>query len=1087
MTRVSIASLLFEIVCDSLIINSDASFVLIGMSSVVVPADALPPFGDNGQSMALVTARMGIKHKCNVYTSTAILQHGVFISMPRWMRNAPHLKFMAKLVAVSDLRGGVSPVRHVCFERPVVKDGKMQRYPRGGKIFGTRDRICSYLAEYIMMQSRSPFDLNCTSLYWCNYNEANPDVPMAVHPYLDIDISAVDASATANDVFPPVYAALQAMNEKLMTAASVERVRSVIFHNVRETSKGQCKWSFHLHWPDFVLSGNEEMRALAVQMKAICPDVDIGVYANQNQLMRLPFCGKSNSGLSVLRPVIPEKLDATTWTLLPVETTNATTIASFINASCTCTRFPAEFTSVVCTTVERPLLSVDNEPVQSSNGWLLPMSEEIDHGSNYRAWMTFWVPILRQFVIPNFMAFRRRHAGVLGVNCAAPTIDMFDFSDIRRLREAPTMFCIQATGDAFCEYDNGRTPHYHDVSSNSISYVINLNNGSIAQFCNQCNIRPDERNWYNFIPKRSLSFDIVESWRGSDDSDSMVLPKQSNGNQFFVRYFSETIVYVEDIGIVMVYDDTTGCWVRGRRANQICAAKYRQMNLEYRQYRVARNCQLKETAILRLYDASPPLDAAFMELETQRLMDKCAKDNGSIGPLWSLTLLQESDIIKLLGTVDYVNRVAMMEPSPNVVPLREKQCIDIYTWTEREIRPEDYFVSVLNANIINLNDDSIASFRAWQRQVCCGDEEYITYKLRIMGLSLTLFNFDRSFYMPLGPIGRNGKSSECTLFNQVTMSTQPARGCTISREYLTKQGQDRKGANAADTVLMDMANKTILVADECRDTAIDCALIKTLVSGDTTSARNLYESERTNISPRGCLWVITNKTVKLDYTDTALVNRLRVLPYKAQWVSNPSETCSKMTDAFLRGWVFQDDPYFKDRVLPSWNDAMATTCLYELHKFFKTLVPDPDNPDVPLKLSRIPVPSAVRIATSQLVQQEHPVLAFVAEFMHKSGASDLRVCVPVNYAFQNFQRYARNSNSMKMKAMTITQFKEALGREHINVATTSDGMEVFKNYQLSREVPDMARDNTMPMDGYSYCPPPVMGSPTRKRYRDNSE
>lgn len=1057
------------------------------MSSVVVPADALPPFGDNGQSMELVVSRLNIRHNSNVYTSVDLLRYGIFVTMKRWMKNALHLKFMHKLVSVSDLRGGVSPVRHICFERPVMKDGKTSRYPRGGKVFGTRDRICSFLAEYIMLQSKSPFDPKCTSLYWCNYNEANPDVPMAVHPYLDIDINEVAISATVDDVFPPVYAAMQAMNEKLMTAASVDRSRSVIFHNARDTGNGQRKWSFHIHWPDFVVSGSEEMRMLALQMKAICPHVDTGVYANQNQLMRLPFCGKSNSVRSVLRPVTPVKSELGTWVLQPVEVTDAATIASFINASCTCTRFPNEYTSVVCTTVDRPLLMVECDPEPSDSHWLLPMNEEIDHGSNYRAWMTFWIPILRQFVIPNFLVFRRRQAGVLGVNCAAPTIDMFDFSDIRRLRESPAKFCIQATGDAFCEYDHGRTPHCHDVSSNSISYVIDLMNGSIAQYCIQCHVQYTARNWYRFIPKRSLSFDIVDCWRGVDDSDSIVLPKQSNGNQFFVRYFSETIVYVDDIGVVMVYDDTTGCWVRGRRANQICAAKLRQMNLEYRQYRVARNCQIKETAILRLHDANPPLDATHLEIETQRLMDKCAKDNGSIGSLWQLTLLQESDIIKLLGTVEHANRVAMMEPNPNVIPMRDKQCIDIFTWTEREIRPDDYFVSVLNASIINLKDDSIMNFRAWQTQVCCGDEDYITYKLRIMGLSLTLFNFDRSFYMPLGPIGRNGKSSECTLFNQVTMSTQPARGCTISREYLTKQGQDRKGANAADTVLMDMANKTILIADECRDTAIDCALIKTLVSGDTTSARNLYESERTNISPRGCLWVITNKTVKLDYTDTALVNRLRVLPYKAQWVSSPSDTRSKMTDTFLKGWVFQDDPYFKDRVLPNWNDAMATTCLYELHKFFKSLTPDPDNPNTPLKLSRIPVPAAVRHATSQLVQQEHPVLAFVAEFMRKTNSTNLHRCVPVNHAFQNFQRYARNSNSMKMKSMTITQFKEALGREHIDVATTSDGMEVFKNYRLSREVPDMARDNTMPVDGYSYCPPPIMGSPTRKRYRDNSE
>jgi len=1057
------------------------------MSSFEVPANAVPPFAENGQSMALVTRRMGIKYNYNVSTSANILRHGIFLTLNRWNKNANHLAFLSKLVSISDLRGGISPVRHLCFERPFTKNGKIQRLPRGGKIIGTRVTICKFLAEYIFSQYKTPIDIISTSLYWCNYNEANPDVSMSVHPYLDIDINGVSSTATADIIFPPVYAALQKMNEKLRTAASVEVVRSVIFHNARESDNGKWKWSFHIHWPDFVLSGNEDMRMIALELKSICPDIDVGVYANQNQLFRLPFCGKSNCASSMLKPVAPTKIGAGSWALAPIPTTSVDILATFINASCTSTRFPDEFISVTLTSVDRPLLNNDSGSIPVDNQWLLPMNEEAERGSNYRAWMTFWIPVLKRFVIPNFLAFRRRQAGDLGVHCAAPTIDMFDFSDIRRLRNSHGKFHIKATGDAFCEYDNGRTPYYHDVSSNSISYIIDLMNGSISQFCIQCNIQHQDRNWYKFIPKRSLSFEILDLWRGVNDGNSIISPRQPEACQFFVEYFRDTVVYVEDIGAVMIYDDSTGCWVRGRKANQICAAKFRQMNSEYRRYMVAFYCQQKQNEIEKFLLANPGVSPDIIETNEKMLTKVCRKNNDQIGDIWSLTLLQTGDIIKLLGSVEHTNRVSQMEPMPNMVPLREKQCIDVFTWTEREIRPNDYFVSVLNASIINMNDDDINEFRSWQLQVCCGNTDYLTYKLRIMGLSLTLFNFDRSFYMPLGPIGRNGKSSECTLFNQVTMSTQPSRGCTISREYLTKQGQDRKGANAADTVLMEMANKTILIADECRDTAIDCALIKTLVSGDTTSARNLYESERTNISPRGCLWVITNKTVKLDYTDTALVNRLRVLPYRAQWVSNPADTKSKMTDVYLRGWVFQDDPYFKDRILPCWNNAMVSSCLYELHKFFKSLAPDPDNPNVPLKLARIPVPAAVRNATTELVQQQHPVLAFVAEFMKKISSRDPHMYLPVNVAFLNFQRYARNSNSLKMKSMNITHFKEALSREHIDVISTMDGMEVFEHYTLVREVPDMSRDNTIAADGYSYCPAPATIQMSRKRYRDESD
>ena len=85
-------------------------------------------------------------------------------------------------------------------------------------------------------------------------------------------------------------------------------------------------------------------------------------------------------------------------------------------------------------------------------------------------------------------------------------------------------------------------------------------------------------------------------------------------------------------------------------------------------------------------------------------------------------------------------------------------------------------MSCLNADIVHMESDEVKEFEKWQLQVCCGNAEYVQYKLRILGLSMTMLNFDRAFYMPLGPAGRNGKSSESFLLNQVTISKTPACG-----------------------------------------------------------------------------------------------------------------------------------------------------------------------------------------------------------------------------------------------------------------------------------------------------------------------
>ena len=415
--------------------------------------------------------------------------------------------------------------------------------------------------------------------------------------------------------------------------------------------------------------------------------------------------------------------------------------------------------------------------------------------------------------------------------------------------------------------------------------------------------------------------------------------------------------------------------------------------------------------------------------------------------------------------------------------------MDVYTWALLDTKPEHYFTSFLNASLVDLRDDSVDEFVAWQKQVCCGDDEYLQYKLRIFGLSLTTMNFDRCFYMPLGPVGKNGKSSEATLFNEVTQSITPNRGYTISREYLTKTSQDRKGANAADTVLMEMVGKCIVIADEMRDAPLDDALLKAFVSGDKTSARNLYESERTGMSFKFTLWVIANKTLKIDYTDTALMSRLRVLPYNAQWVAHPAAVKSKMSMPQSL-FVFKEDPYFKDKTLRGWGDALVTKSLYELHLFFKSLPADPHAPDRPLKLVAFPVPAVVRNFTDATIQRMNPVQAFVHKYMvHAAGET-----MDIDAVFQQFRQFGRNENNFKITRMNRSFFQEALVKEGVEFKDDADNRPVIFGHVMRGDVPVLDRRVDVPasfqqppptgnvVDGvYDYQPPAV------KRKRDDDD
>jgi len=1064
---------------------------LSGMSLFTVPDDALHPFADDGQTMASVAMRLRMKINSLFYTNEVIKQ-GVLVTLPRNNKDKAHKQYMSKsLLKVADCSSGVSLLRHVCFERPFRNaKGQTVQHPRGGKIYGSRERICKFIGHMIHECTSKPFLIEEIGVYWDNFNP-QPEIDhgietpaMWIHPYIDIDIKNVEATKTAGDIYSTIHPVIMNVCEFLTTNSDSNNSRTVILMNRRTTSNGMVKWSFHLHWPQYVFQHAADVQQMAIKMKDICEFVDTGVYSSSSQLFRLPYCGKFGDPSATMQLVRPSRIGDGPWSLCEVKMYTADEYARVINDSCICTRFPAKFISVTITRIDNSLPLQSSHPPQSE--FLTGIADSDGDTSKYYAWMNFWRPVLSAYVIPNFIEFRRGRAAHLGVNCSFPTIDMIDFNDIKRLRSSDSSFCIMAPGDSFCEYDRGDTPYTHTIRDTLICYVVDLLKGVISQFCMRCR-RNHEAKWHHFIQANSLLFPIMPDWTARVDSTKFVHDRQQWCPRFFSDYYRDTVAYVMDTSRVVVYDETIGIWVSGRAGNSICQQKYAVMNNQYRDYRVAYNFAAMMVTIDK-YKADNPGADENTDDELKRMIRHqeklCTKANSQIKPLWHLQQLQTRDILSFLSTTEHSHKIPTMEPHPHIVPLCDGQCVNLFNWTERKIRPSDYFVSTLNARLLSLHDNDVSEFKEWQLQVCCGDHDYLQYKLRIIGVSLTLFNFDRSFYMPLGPIGRNGKSSECTLFNMVTMNNQPARGYNISREYLTRYGQDRKSANAADTVMIDMANKTVLIADECRDTPIDGALVKTMVSGDTTSARNLYESERTNISPRGSLWIVTNKTVKLDYTDTALCNRLRVLPYNAQWVSDPSATRKRMADAFMRSWVFQDDPNFKEHTLTRWTDAMVTATLYELHQFFNSLSRDGVDQNTP-QLSRIPVPAVVKKATQELIHREHPVLAFIEKYMKKiTVPTRLDVPATVDVAFANFQRFGRNSNSRKMTCMTITQFQEAMAREHIDVAVTNECVPIFKSYCMRGEVPDMSNDTAISMS-MRYEPPAVNANLLpQKRSRD---
>ena len=1058
--------------------------------SFVVNAGAKAPFG--GQSMQELLDRLNFVREKDHFVMDALMW-GVFMTSARWYCDKPHKEFLRKkLYGVADKVGQQTLICTASFDRPGFKGrGKgvgVVFNPRAGKLFASRGRICEFLAAQYMSEKAGLASLTTavkqkeTGFYW-DHSDALPEV-LYVHPYADIDIQVDKGECKFSDVFGPVFELIKLMDAFCKEKGAVEHVKVLILMNNRQMKDGKTeKWSFHIHWPEIVMANVTNLQALMLSFNNDVPRqpngtflVDTKTYSSSNQLFRMPYCGKMGDSGAVLLPINPSNIVGKGWHF--VESKQAPW--SVLNDSCTFTNTPTAYVDVVCTSVHRSI----GLKVVRPRGVVEKVDEDVNE---YARWMNFWYPVLREFVIPSFIKFRQVNAKMMGVVCSFPS-DKPVGRKMLRLADWPCSFRVEVEGDTYCEYDHGATKFVHSYNSNATSYVVDLKSGRICQQCNKC--RGYVKKWYNFITAGKLTFEILDTKQMECESSAIVIVKKNtNIIPFVLHFFRDSILYVKSTREVMAYNKDTCVWVSGDEGNSIVLQKINELNAVYGEYLMARNIQIKIATMAEWLVTNPREQVGgiqYQEFE-EKQVELCRNANDKNGVIWSLSIPQRCTVLKALKPDFHPHAVDEMEPFPHLVPLNDGMCVDVYTFTTRSMVSTDYFVGHLNAKLLSLFDQQVVDFKKWQEMLCCGDPAYVEYKLRIMGLSLTLLDFDRAFYVPLGTSGRNGKSSESFLFDKICISTNPARGYYLPREYLTQGGQNRKGNNAPDTALIEMQHKCVLIADECRDVLLDTTLIKTMVSGDKASGRNLYETQRSVVSCQGKLWIIANNTLKLDYGDSALMDRLRILPYSAMWVNDPEEAKAKMTDVSKKMWVFKNDSYFKEKVLSMWGDAMVTTCIYALHLFFAGLPRDPDNVQRPLKLETIKAPPAVVAFTKEVIARENPVAMFVQKFMATTKGDEEWALL--DNVFANYQRLGRNVNSTRMKNMDRSKFTETLLKQGVYVVEDENFVSRVSGYKMAREVPILCASdaNGAAVEGLSYIPGPYDNAvaESRKRVRND--
>ena len=174
--------------------------------------------------------------------------------------------------------------------------------------------------------------------------------------------------------------------------------------------------------------------------------------------------------------------------------------------------------------------------------------------------------------------------------------------------------------------------------------------------------------------------------------------------------------------------------------------------------------------------------------------------------------------------------------------------------------------------LIDVEWDPGAECPRWESfidTVTNGEHGLATYLRQCVGYSLTGDTRERALYFLLGS-GANGKTA---FLQTIAMMLGEYSASTPSDSILYSKG-DR---NSNDIARLN-GKRFVFTSETGMGRSLDEARIKMLTGGDTVTARFLF-NEFFEMTPTFKIWIATNHTPKASGSDTAMWDRIRIIPF----------------------------------------------------------------------------------------------------------------------------------------------------------------------------------------------------------------
>jgi len=228
--------------------------------------------------------------------------------------------------------------------------------------------------------------------------------------------------------------------------------------------------------------------------------------------------------------------------------------------------------------------------------------------------------------------------------------------------------------------------------------------------------------------------------------------------------------------------------------------------------------------------------------------------------------------------------------------------VDLRTGEMSPGKPEQY---ILNACPTEWKGpERSEKFLEFLRSCFDGDEDMVSYILRLLGYGILGRRDDHIWAIFHGPRGRNGKD---TLMKVLFRVLGNALAIRIPTAMLLQQTFQRSGSQPEPDVIALRGAKIAFASEGEAEQKIAMAKLKDLTGGSIITARGINDKLMTSWEQTHLLFFLTNKLPRMRSDDDAFWSRLHAVHWPIRFVDNPKDPDERERDPHM-ATALEEDP-----------------------------------------------------------------------------------------------------------------------------------------------------------------------------------